>query len=86
MAPNCDSRTLYTLVTGSNLNDVYDGFRRLGECLLPIARHQLNSNQYDDMIVEDCVQEALESIWDNLEKSSKQPGYILDLDEQDHDQ
>ncbi|MEM7126529.1 MAG: sigma-70 family RNA polymerase sigma factor [Chloroflexota bacterium] len=50
------------------MKEVNAGMQRLGECLMPVARGQLNSERFDDDFVQDCVQLALISIWETLKK------------------
>lgn len=69
LTSNCDSRTLYTLCTSQDLVKRQEGFRRLGGCLLPVARNQLNEEYFDLAIVQDCVQDALKIIWKQLKEA-----------------
>lgn len=68
MTPNCDSRTLYNLCTSRDLAERREGFRRLGACLLPVARNQLNETYFDLTVVQDCVQVVLEIIWEKVSR------------------
>lgn len=77
--PNCDSSDLYRLCTSRDLNEVNTGMQRLGECLMPVARSQLNSDRFDNNFVQDCVQLVLISIWETLRKGTHphSPGTFL---------
>ena len=79
MAPKCDSRTLYDLCTSADIVAVQQGVQRLGECLMAVARAQLNPNRYDYQAVEDCVQNAIIAIWTMLEKGEgpEEPGAFM---------
>lgn len=68
MISRCDARTLYALCTSTDHGEVHEGFQRLGECLLPVARSQLNEQDFDHAVVQDCVQEALQAIWLRLKQ------------------
>lgn len=63
----CDSQELYQRCTSTDLREVHAGFQELGRCLLPVIRKQLNQERFDTTVVEDCVQEALRNIWQNLQ-------------------
>jgi RNA polymerase sigma factor (sigma-70 family) len=56
------------------LSEVHQGFQQLGECLLPVARQQLNPNQYDWHDVEECVQNALRDIWTSMKRGNGPQG------------
>ncbi|MCB0061503.1 MAG: sigma-70 family RNA polymerase sigma factor [Caldilineaceae bacterium] len=77
--PNRDARTLYTLCTSQDPAQRQEGFQRLGDCLLPVARKQLNEQYFDLTIVQDCVQEALAVICQQLEteRGPQAPGAFL---------
>ena len=62
MAPNCDSVTLYAACTSSDPDKRRAGLKQLAAYLYPIACVQLNANQYDDFVAQECMQNALVAI------------------------
>lgn len=63
-----DSEELHRLCTSTDIDQVRQGFQLLGNYLYRTARKKLNTNLFDDSIVEDCVQLALLDIWKKMEK------------------
>lgn len=66
----CDSQELYERCTSSDLHEVHAGFQQLGTCLIPAVRKRLNKDRFDATVVEDCIQEALRDIWQNMKRGN----------------